>query len=119
VVHCHLSTAYQIRMLLIYRKGILDSLTDDQKAQPRATLSGKSTKNRLFRAGFYGSQGFPNPVCDQRLPVIAVVSFMLGTVAIVAAQVVADRATRCAAQACADGGTGRAAELVTDQRATG
>ncbi|MEQ7921330.1 hypothetical protein ABQX22_19195 [Xanthomonas sp. WHRI 1810A] len=40
VIYYHLSAAYQIRMLLIYRKGILDSLTDDQKAQLRAINKG-------------------------------------------------------------------------------
>lgn len=40
MIYYHLSAAYQIRMLLIYRKGILDSLTDDQKAQLRAINKG-------------------------------------------------------------------------------
>ncbi|MGN2435605.1 hypothetical protein [Pseudomonas syringae] len=33
VIYYHVSAHYQIRMILIYRKGILDSLTDKQKAQ--------------------------------------------------------------------------------------
>ncbi|NWA06779.1 hypothetical protein [Pseudomonas gingeri] len=35
VIYYHVSSSYQIRMLLIYRKGIMDSLTDRQKAQLR------------------------------------------------------------------------------------
>jgi len=36
VIYYHLSSANQIRMLLIYRKGIVDSLTAKQKTQLRA-----------------------------------------------------------------------------------
>ena len=36
VIYCHLVRASQIRMILIYRKGIMDTLTDKQKAQLRA-----------------------------------------------------------------------------------
>ncbi|MCI3908776.1 hypothetical protein [Pseudomonas viridiflava] len=36
VIYYHLSSANQIRMLLIYRKGIMDSLTAKQKTQLRA-----------------------------------------------------------------------------------
>lgn len=40
VIYYHLTAAYQIRMILIYRKGIVDSLTDKQKAQLRAINKG-------------------------------------------------------------------------------
>ncbi|RRV08530.1 hypothetical protein EGJ27_08485 [Pseudomonas sp. v388] len=40
IIYYHLCSAYQIRMLLIYRKGIMDSLTDKQKAQLRAINKG-------------------------------------------------------------------------------
>ncbi|MNH23283.1 Toxin HigB-2 [compost metagenome] len=40
VIYYHVSSAYQIRMILIYRKGIMDTLTDKQKAQLRAIKKG-------------------------------------------------------------------------------
>ncbi|WP_434677666.1 hypothetical protein J3P77_16410 [Pseudomonas sp. R1-18] len=40
VIYYYLCLSYQIRMLLIYRKGIMDSLTDKQKAQLRAINEG-------------------------------------------------------------------------------
>ncbi|MCF5467185.1 hypothetical protein [Pseudomonas syringae] len=40
VIYYHVSARFQIRMILIYRKGIQDSLTDKQKAQLRAINNG-------------------------------------------------------------------------------
>ncbi|MBX8608361.1 hypothetical protein K5D65_14285 [Pseudomonas cichorii] len=40
VIYYHLISASQIRMILIYRKGIMDTLTDKQKAQLRALNKG-------------------------------------------------------------------------------
>ncbi|MDU8498361.1 hypothetical protein RYB01_04085 [Pseudomonas syringae] len=40
VIYYYVSARYQIRMILIYRKGILDSLTDKQKMQLRAINNG-------------------------------------------------------------------------------
>lgn len=40
VIYYHVTSASQIRMILIYRKGIMDTLTDSQKAQLRALNKG-------------------------------------------------------------------------------
>ncbi|MBO0366112.1 hypothetical protein ACQJ0O_13080 [Pseudomonas shirazensis] len=40
VIYYHVTAAHQIRMILIYRKGILDTLTSSQKAQLRALNKG-------------------------------------------------------------------------------
>ncbi|KQQ65549.1 hypothetical protein ASF84_24995 [Pseudomonas sp. Leaf127] len=40
VIYYALTSASQIRMILIYRKGIMDTLTDKQKAQLRALNKG-------------------------------------------------------------------------------
>lgn len=40
VIYYHVTSAHQIRMILIYRKGIMDTLTDKQKAQLRALNKG-------------------------------------------------------------------------------
>ena len=40
VTYYHLVRSNQIRMILIYRKGIMDTLTDKQKAQLRALNKG-------------------------------------------------------------------------------
>ena len=40
VIYYHVTSAHQIRMILIYRKGIMDSLTDKQNAQLRALNKG-------------------------------------------------------------------------------
>ncbi|MCV4262994.1 type II toxin-antitoxin system RelE/ParE family toxin [Pseudomonas capsici] len=40
VIYYHLISASQIRMILIYHKGIMDTLTDKQKAQLRALNKG-------------------------------------------------------------------------------
>ncbi|GFM82058.1 hypothetical protein PSCICN_27500 [Pseudomonas cichorii] len=40
VIYYHLISASQIRLILIYRKGIMDTLTDKQKAQLRALNKG-------------------------------------------------------------------------------
>lgn len=40
VIYYHVTAAHQIRMLLIYRKGILDTLTDKQKAVLRKINQG-------------------------------------------------------------------------------
>lgn len=40
VIYYHLVRSNQIRMILIYRKGIMDTLTDKQKAQLRALNKG-------------------------------------------------------------------------------
>ena len=40
VIYYHVTSAFQIRMILIYRKGILDTLSDSQKAQLRALNKG-------------------------------------------------------------------------------
>ncbi|MBI6852342.1 hypothetical protein YA0002_06145 [Pseudomonas cichorii] len=40
VIYYHLISVSQIRMILIYRKGIMDTLTDKQKAQLRALNKG-------------------------------------------------------------------------------
>lgn len=40
VIYYHVTAAHQIRMILIYRKGIMDTLTDRQKAQLRALNKG-------------------------------------------------------------------------------
>ncbi len=40
VTYYHPSSTHQIRMILICRKGIMDTLTDEQKAQLRAIKKG-------------------------------------------------------------------------------
>ena len=40
MIYYHLVRSNQIRMILIYRKGIMDTLTDKQKAQLRALNKG-------------------------------------------------------------------------------
>ena len=40
VIYYHVTSAHQIRMILIYRKGIMDTLTDKQAAQLRALNKG-------------------------------------------------------------------------------
>ncbi|MCI3944374.1 transcription elongation factor GreB [Pseudomonas syringae] len=40
VIYYYLCSAHQIRMLLIYRKGVMDSLTAKQKTQLRAINKG-------------------------------------------------------------------------------
>ncbi|MBV4533286.1 type II toxin-antitoxin system RelE/ParE family toxin [Pseudomonas sp. SWRI107] len=40
VIYYHVTSAQQIRMILIYRKGIMDTLTDRQNAQLRALNKG-------------------------------------------------------------------------------
>ncbi|MNG03592.1 Toxin HigB-2 [compost metagenome] len=40
VIYYHVTAAHQIRMILIYRKGKMDTLTDGQKAQLRALNKG-------------------------------------------------------------------------------
>jgi len=40
VIYYHVTAAHQIRLILIYRKGIRDTLTNSQKAQLRALNKG-------------------------------------------------------------------------------
>jgi hypothetical protein len=40
VIYYHVTSAHQIRLILIYRKGIMDTLTDSQKAQLRTINKG-------------------------------------------------------------------------------